>query len=82
MLVITKSLELSISGIPSRLRHAEELVVKGVPLYVSHLNFIVLEENVGFKVIDGLIDYICVFGCRGETTNLVHRRNMISYIRG
>lgn len=54
----------------NRLRHAEELGVKDVLfLYVSHLNFIILEENVGFKIIDGLVDYICVFGCNSETTN-------------
>lgn len=28
---------------------------------IPYLNFIVLEENIGFEVVDGLIDNVCVF---------------------
>lgn len=27
-----------------------------------YLNFIILEENIGFKVVDGLVEDVCVFG--------------------
>lgn len=32
----------------------------------SHLYFIVLKENVGFEVVNGLVDYVCVDAYRKQ----------------
>lgn len=43
-------------------RHFLRLHHSMVYSHSSYLNFIVLEENIGFEVVDGLFDNICVFG--------------------